>query len=385
MINVTENKNATDLICLATCGLHNVDAGDRVNEMNLEEIAKLASDESMSAITYVAVENSPYAEEFAQKNKSVNEWKQKKWNALRHLMVYKSEQKKLEDYLEENEIWFTPLKGSVIKKLYPSEWMREMNDTDILFDYSKADIVEKYFAENGYTKIGEATEWKNSDEYVKKPFLYFEMHKMLMDEKTNPVQAKYYANIKEKLICEENFKYRMSDEETYIYMIIHAMKHFEYSGMGLRFLMDVYVFLNKKENSLNWDYIRKILKNLNATRFEKDLRELSKKTFDDKTEIKDSDLPAGEKLILDHVLLAKTFGTKSSLVKSQVYKWSENEKINKKDYIKKRLFPDDDWYRKQQPFVYKHKWLKPFYVIYRASKGFKKNKEIKKELKEIDK
>ena len=42
--------------------------------------------------------------------------------------------KKLFSFCEENGIWYMPLKGSVLKELYPDFSMRQMADNDILFD-----------------------------------------------------------------------------------------------------------------------------------------------------------------------------------------------------------------------------------------------------------
>jgi hypothetical protein len=66
----------------------------------------------------------------------------------------------------------------------------------------------------------------------------------------------YYDDIWTKVSKREgyNYSYCLSDEDFYIYMIYHCAKHFKSGGLGIRMLMDVYVYLNSHQN-LDREYI----------------------------------------------------------------------------------------------------------------------------------
>ena len=58
----------------------------------------------------------------------------------------------------------------------------------------------------------------------------------------------------------------------------------------------------------------------------------------------------------------------------------------KRRYYLSRLFPDNEWYKDNFPFAYKHRWAKPFVFIYRVFRGiFFRRKKLKSEISAVDK
>ncbi len=360
------NKAFYDLIYLCSCAVNEVQPdANKVCEMDTEQLYKLSKFHTLTAITAFALESC------GMEN---NEFKQAKEKAIRKNMFLDSERMKLFTHFEQNGIWYMPLKGSILKDLYPKYGMRQMADNDILFDSKYRSTVKDYFHANGYKVVSYAHE--NHDVYEKPPVLNFEMHTSLFVKHHDKEWWEYYGDIKSKLVIDEdsNFGYHFSDEDFYIYITTHEYKHYAEGGTGLRSLLDCYVFLRKKSETLGWEYIEAECEKLGIADFEKQSRALAEKVFGtgEKAELTEED-----KQMLEKYLYSGTYGTLEKLISSRMEKYAEKTgKASKISYALNRLFPDKEWYEAYKPFYNRHPYLKPFFVIFRLFRGvfFRRNK-----------
>ena len=359
------------------------------SDKDLEAVYEYVKISGISAITFMALEN---AVDAADESSFMFEWKKMRLNAMRRNLLFDQERSEITKFLEQNGIWYLPLKGSVIKEMYPNPEMREMNDNDILIDQNGRDQAKDFMLSRGYqvkpNDKGVIDDKGNSDEFIKDPFFYFELHKFLIEERYSPKQYDYFLSIKDRLIkdTDKEYGYHMSDEDFYLYMICHAHKHFSRNGMGIRFLMDEYVFLKEKGETLDNDYINEKIREFGLEQFDADLRKVSKMAFDEDEECLEESLSDSEKALYDSCLGAGIFGNIETRWKNEAYEMSANstDTITKKEYIKNRLFPDEKWYRIYHPFVYKHKIVKPFFTIYRLTVlAFRGRKNVKKEMDQV--
>ncbi len=358
----------------------------------------------------------------------------KRWLKEKNQLIYKSvlmdvEREAIQDFFEENNIWYMLLKGMVIRKYYPAPELREMADNDILFDNKYSKEVYEFMTKRGYK-----TEDYNKgyhDEYLKPPAYNFEMHRQLVSSKERPKWYEYYKDVKSILINDANGKnqFYFSDNDFYVYFIVHTYKHFLNSGMGLRTVLDVYLYLNNLQDKLDFDYIEEQLKKLDAYDFEQTFRSLAFKmfgenakecnaaadelqdSFDDKEqdmlresfEAKKQDKLCGsfyakeqdkwwnsfdakEQEMLSYILDAGTYGNlENSVAHKMGYTKGEKKKASDKaKYIFRRLFPSMDTIEEFFPFFYKHKWAIPFLYIYRIGKiPFTRRKKVAGELREV--
>ncbi|MBQ3413161.1 MAG: nucleotidyltransferase family protein [Oscillospiraceae bacterium] len=166
-----------------------------------------------------------------------------------------------------------PLKGSVLKDLYPIYGMRQMSDNDILIDSFREAEVKKVMEDLGFEAVSYGK--GNHDVYHKQPVSNIEIHTSLFVPSHNKAIYEYYRSVEEKLMPKEGFERKFSDEDFYIYMIAHEYKHYTNSGTGIRSLLDVYVFLRKHEDDLDKNYIDSELKKLGLEIFENDNRDLN--------------------------------------------------------------------------------------------------------------
>ena len=390
MIKRDLDKTANIAMQLASLSL----AGKKLEQIpysdkDLEAVFEYVKISGISAITFMALED---ALDVIDENSYMFDWKKLRLNSIRRNLLFDQERNAITNFFEQNGIWYLPLKGSVIKDMYPNPEMREMNDNDILIDLDGREKAKEFMLERGYelkpNDKGEFDDKGNSDEYIKKQFFYFELHKFLIEERYSPEQDKYFRHIKDRLIkdADQAFAYHMTDEDFYLYMLCHAHKHFSRNGMGIRFLMDEYVFLKEKGETLDNDYINKKISEFGLEQFDKDLRKVSHMAFDLDKDYNESELSDSEKALYDSCLGAGIFGNIETRWKNEAYEMNarSTDAITKKEYIKNRLFPDENWYRMYHPFVHKHKIVKPFFTVYRLTVlAFRGRKNVKKEIDQV--
>ncbi len=361
---------AYDICYLAACAVNGVTPlKERCEAMELNKIYKMSKLHSLAALCAMALTSSGIVID--------DEWKSDRDKAVRKNILFDSERAKLFKFMEENGIWYLPLKGIIMKDLYPKLGMREMADNDILFDKACQRRVMEFMKSNGYT-VGSYGQ-SNHDTYTKKPVFNFELHTSLFHESAREVFYKYYENITDRLVRDEDrqFGYHMSDEDYYIYITAHEYKHYTNSGTGLRSMLDRYVFLTKKQDKLDFNYIIGECEKLGIAEFEKKCRVLCNKVFGNAGQ----ELTEEETELLEYYMFSTTYGTLAQSVRHRFdSKYEEVNAKNKLHYILRRIFPSVEFYKAFWPPAYKYKILIPVAWFYRVIKTiFKNGKSVLKE------
>lgn len=187
------------------------------------------------------------------------------------------------DALEENKIRHCIMKGPIIKKLYPSSDLRQSGDIDIFVDDENTEKVREIMEGLGFTTTN-FNKANSHDEYRIDKTIIVEIHRTLISNKC-PWQ-KECQKIVDRLVLSDGYKYRydMTDEDYYIYMIGHMAKHMKYSGIGIKMVLDVWIYLRKYKNSLDWDTLNKHLKECGLYRFENCVKNVCSYWFEDKVQ-----------------------------------------------------------------------------------------------------
>lgn len=90
----------------------------------------------------------------------LTKWKQTRDMAIRKNAMLDLSRESLFAYFEEQGIWYMPLKGSILKDMYPRLGMRQMADNDILIDVTESNVLENVSCEfeNGkkYLLVGKS-------------------------------------------------------------------------------------------------------------------------------------------------------------------------------------------------------------------------------------
>lgn len=349
------HKLGMDASYLAACALHGQrpdwDGGE-----DLTALLKFCKFHSISAIVAMALEEywraSPAAPEV------MKPWKQAKDMAIRKNILLNAERERILQHLESIGCWYMPLKGSLLQHDYPRFGMRQMGDNDILIDPAMQAQVHEFMCSEGY----EAALYQlgNHDEYVKQPLYNFEMHMCLFERIMDPVLADYYTDRTELLQKDEGngFGYHMSCEDFYIYLTAHAYKHFVLSGIGIRHLLDVYVYLGKYEQTMDWAYVERDLRKMDAWEFHCQCRALSQALF--ASPRREHARSEEEIQLLGAFFSAGAYGTPEQRVQKSLQTLQRGSEtaglLTKIRYVFMRIFPSVERLSMMHPEVKESKW-----------------------------
>lgn len=138
--------------------------------------------------------------------------------------------------LAEAGIPYLPLKGDQMRAVYPSAELRFSCDIDFFYDVSRRDEVNAILAGMGFSQ--ERSDAHN-DSFMRGP-VHVEPHFALTDP-SEPYAA-YYDHIWDRLVTDDGVRHRFTDEDLYVYLLLHTYKHFLHGGSGARSVMDAYLW-----------------------------------------------------------------------------------------------------------------------------------------------
>lgn len=376
-----ERKEAEyDMFYLIACLLSDNEPDKRrIQKMNFQWLYHVANFHTLTAIVYMTLEsvgaftmNSTQMSNL-ENQKLVKKWKAEKEKAIRKTLLLDVERQNICDFMEQNGIWHMPLKGVILKDYYPKLGMRQMADNDILYHEVYQKELNEFMIFRGYKAISVGK--GNHDVYEKPPIYNYEMHTALYGKDHQKEWGEYYKNVEEKMIWDTDlqYSYHFSDEDFYVYIVTHIYKHFKGAGTGIRSLIDIFVYLNMKNHNLDWAYIKGELTKLQIVQFEESIRMICQKVFSmDYENLKESELE-----LLNIICNSGTYGTMKNRIEQELRVIQEDngsiKKLTKCKYFYNRLFPDKEWYQKHEPFVYKHQWMIPLYIVYRFVRGLSRN------------
>lgn len=115
-----------DFMYLVSCALNNtVPEKKYLSRMNFEDL-------------YAAIESAINSGEYRNDNSDISKiidgWKNDKEQAMYKMILMDIERESLTKYMEQEGIWYMPLKGIILKDIYPENVIHQMADNDILFD-----------------------------------------------------------------------------------------------------------------------------------------------------------------------------------------------------------------------------------------------------------
>lgn len=252
---------------------------------------------------------------------------------------------RLYQLLEEEKIPFLPLKGAVLRPLYPEPWQRTSCDIDILV--KKEDIPRA-------TKLLETEGWKrweqssNEVTFVSKGNTLLELHHALMEDHVTLPVKRVLDDVWRYAQPTTGKTYHMELPEEWFYCchLAHMEKHVVYGGCGVRPFLDLWV-LDKKMSC------RKLPAGSGLEQFAVAVNKLSQVWFDGAP--MDEDTLRLEKFILS----GGAYGSLKNQVEMQ-----KTKKGGKGKYILGRIFPPYSEMGGLFPVLQKHRWLTPvFYIV----------------------
>lgn len=200
------------------------------------------------------------------------------------------------DVLTENGIRVMPLKGLLIKDLYPNTYLRQMTDLDILIDAENKSKTKSLLKSIGYKEFEGG---KKHFSMVKKPAINLEIHLKIFENDWNECFSDVWENAEEK---SKNL-YIMSKEDLILHNIMHSAEHLLSAGIGIRAITDLYVLKKAYPEVLISENFLSKLDNYGLTDFFNVINNICQVWFEGKD---DSSL---NKMAEKFLLLSNNFGT----------------------------------------------------------------------------
>ena len=273
-----------------------------------------------------------------------------------HRALYYSAQRErelaiLSDLLAKEEIPFMPLKGAVLRTLYPTPWLRNSCDIDILIHEEHLSRAKDALLTEGYRLFSTGSH----DIALDSPRgVHTELHFCLIEEQVlngmdAPLKNPWASAIPSR---DEPFRYEMSDALFYYYHIAHMAKHYLLGGCGVRPFLDLWLIRHRMEGDES--VRRAVLENGGLLAFHDTACILAEVWFGDA-----SHTPVSEEMEA-HVLKGGVYGSTENRVRVQ-----QAKRGGKLRYALARIFLSYDALKFYYPVLQKHKWLYPLYQVKR--------------------
>ena len=273
-----------------------------------------------------------------------------------------------------------PLKGSVLKNIYPNPEFRQMGDLDylVLSDESTMKEMGKLLHELGY-EDGEGVGLEAShDVYIKPPYMEVEIHRRLLP--ATEENHWHTDDIWDRLVKDEDNPHlmHMTPEDFYLFHLLHFEKHYSMGGSGIRSIIDRYYLMKNYGATMDFDYINKLLVKMNYVEFEAMCKNLAKAWFEDgllNDELEQS---------AEYIINSGAFGTFEQYQKWRFEQYRKQGIKTKKGLFFRRMFMERERMENIYPSLKKHGWLLPFCWVHRLIKAvlFRRNK-IKMEINSL--
>lgn len=261
---------------------------------------------------------------------------------------------------ENRGIDYMPLKGCILKNLYPKPELRPMGDADILIRLDQYNRIVPIMQEFGYTSGKESDHeltWIGKN-------LNLELHKCLFRPSEKDFYAKYGPGW-DIAVQETAHRYALKDEDTFIYLFAHMTKHYRNSGVGCRHILDLFVF-RRSHMELDEAYIQEMMEQLQLLEFYHNISRLLKVWFEDQ------EWDEKTAFITDFIFSGGCWGDMETRFVTERVKAAEpGAKIRrtKLGALKEALFPPVQKLRYKYRILLKYPQLYPLFWIPRWVEG----------------
>ncbi len=275
-----------------------------------------------------------------------------------------AELERLQKAFEEENIDYMPLKGCVLKKLYPSHELRAMSDADVLIRVEQYDRIKAVMERLGYKQT-----FNSDHEYVwEKGYVMTELHKRLVPSYNEDFYG-YYGDGWQLAKLQKGHRYALSPEDTYVHLVTHLAKHYRDGGIGIRQMLDLWVW-EKANPKLDRDYVEQQLEQLGLLEFFRNVEKTLKVWFEDET---------GDELtekVTDRIFGSGLWGSKQAQqlagVTRQAAK-SGSTAAGKWEILIRKIFPNRKTMDENWPWLEKDvlavAWIKRWGYLLKNKKG----------------
>lgn len=160
---------------------------------------------------------------------------------------------------EQNDISYILLKGATLRHLYLEPYMRSMGDVDILVHAEDMEKIHTLLNQAKYENIYNS---HAHDGFRHLNGCVIEVHPHI----THPIKNHDNTLFNDSWNYVKN-NHELQPEYELTYLLYHTVKHLLSSGIGLRTLLDIGIYVKHYKNEINIDTLNDMLKQTNLTTF----------------------------------------------------------------------------------------------------------------------
>ena len=330
---------------------------NKPEQVTFEDIYRMAVFHNVTVMTLTAIKKTGQEMDPALKEK----WERRAELASAQSVVQLHERDMIYQLFEDNRIPYLPLKGCIVKEMYPDPKYRQMADLDILVHEEDNAKVKTVLEDAGYTckHFGQEVH----DIYEKKPFMDIEIHYRLLSDvhfvtyEWTQEYMQFFVEPWQKAEHGDSYRYHFSDSDFYLYMLVHLAKHYSGSGSGIRQFLDVYYLM--KNLSIDRQYVDEQLELYGLKDFCKTVEKMVLAWFGEA----EADEHTTE--LEQDVFSSGSYGNQERSIRHEIEKFQSSQKKQNYyfHYIKKRLFPSLEVMRVSRPVLRKYPVLLPAFWL----------------------
>ncbi len=272
---------------------------------------------------------------------------------------------------EAEGIEYMPFKGVVLKSLYPQPELRKMGDADILIRQSQYPAIKQILLSLGMTK-----EVESDHEYVWVcEDLKIELHKRLIPSYNKDYYAYYKDGWHLAKKNEQGTAYHLSDEDHFIYILVHFAKHYRDGSICAKNICDFWVY-RQAHPDMDEDYLQEQLKKLDLLLFYQNVLTLLDFWFCGKE-------PTDIVLFMtENVFHGGIYTFEESQVVSAMLKQESNSNTERRrKLILQKIYPSLQTMENRYPILRKHAYLLPvFWFVRHMDLIFCRRSHMKKQM-----
>ncbi len=257
------------------------DLSDSLEQFNWKEFFNICVNNNITSFVYSSIEKSDIKKEipkeFWDELKNITQFV-----AKRQIVIY-IQLRKILSLLKSNRLVF--FKGPILANLYPNYLLRSSSDTDIWVPKEQFMQVEQGLFQLGYLKNEEESKPQVGVYYHGQNYHVIELHTKLWEDYTGKkidILSEMELTKNESLIELEVCGVKVTTlghTEHLIYQMFHIIKHFSLQGIGIRYLADISLFINKYSEEIDWTRFWKSIEKLGYTKFCNNFFDICSKYF----------------------------------------------------------------------------------------------------------
>ncbi len=264
------------------------------------------------------------------------------------------------------------VKGAICRKLYPKPLLRPSVDDDLLIRPEQAAAFHAALLELGLTEDHGTDDpealWELSYHKPDSP-LYIELHTCLFDPES-PIFSGFNGFFADAF--DAPIRERVQDVDLLtlepnlhlLFLILHAYKHFLFSGFGLRIISDVCLFSRDYATRIDFEKLLQICTELRCHRFTAAVYRIGEKHLGIPAPAAFAALEVDEGPLLTDVLESGLHGADIDRLHSANITLSTvaDDRLGSKNQtsgLRASLFPSAQKLSGSYPFLKKHPWMVP--------------------------